>query len=167
KVFERENRCVKVNRNTRPDLAKYDYLVGRQLKPEAGKHIVELLEQLDVKPTSMIDISDGLSSEILHLSEQSGYGFKVYEEKIPLDPMVIQTAEEFGINPITCALNGGEDYELLFTISQSDFPKIKGNPNVTVIGHTTEQNAENYLILQGSESAVPLTAQGWSAFEEE
>ena len=164
-VLERENEVFKVNPNVQPDLAQYDYLVGRQLKPEAGKNIVELLKQLDVKPTSMIDISDGLSSEILHLSKQSGYGFKVYEEKIPLDPMAIKTAEEFGVNPVTCALNGGEDYELLFTISQSDFPKIKGNPNLTVIGHTTEQNAENYLMLKGSESAVPLTAQGWNPFQ--
>ncbi len=160
-VLERENEVFKVNPNVQPDLAQYDYLVGRQLKPEARKDIVQLLKDLDVKPTSMIDISDGLSSEILHLSEKSGYGFKVYEEKIPLDPTVIKTAEEFSINPVTCALNGGEDYELLFTISQADFPKIKGNPNLTVIGHTTEQNAENYLMLQGSESAVPLTAQGW------
>ncbi len=165
-VLERENEVFKVNPATQPDLAEYDYIVGKQLKPEAGKHIIELLKNLEVTPTSMIDISDGLSSEILHLSEQSGYGFKVYEEKIPLDPMVIKTAEEFGINPITCALNGGEDYELLFTVSQNEFPKIKGNPNLTVIGHTTEQNAENYLILQGSESAVPLTAQGWNSFEE-
>lgn len=163
-VLERENEVFKVNPNVQPDLAEYDYLVGRQLKPEARKDIVQLLKDLDVKPTSMIDISDGLSSEILHLSKQSGYGFKVYEEKIPLDPMVIKTAEEFSINPVTCALNGGEDYELLFTISQDDFPKIKGNPNLTVIGHTTEQNAENYLMLKGSESAVPLTAQGWSSF---
>lgn len=163
-VLERENEVFKANPNMQPNLEEYDYIVGRQLKPEAGKHIVELLKQLNVKPTSMIDISDGLSSEILHLSKQSGYGFKIYEEKIPLDPMVIKTAEEFGINPITCALNGGEDYELLFTISQSDFPKIKGNPNLTVIGHTTEQNADNYLILNGSESAVPLTAQGWTSF---
>lgn len=166
-ILERENEVFKVNPNTQPDLAEYDYIVGRQLKPEAGKHVIELLEKLEVKPTSMIDISDGLSSEVMHLSEQSGYGFKVYEEKIPLDPMVIKTSEEFGINPITCALNGGEDYELLFTIAQSDFLKIKGNPNFTVIGHTTEQNAENYLILQGSESAVPLTAQGWNSFTEE
>lgn len=161
-VLERENEVFKVNPNVQPDLAQYDYLVGRQLKPEAGKHIVELLKALNVKPTSMIDISDGLSSEILHLSKHSGYGFKVYEEKIPLDPAVIKTAEEFSINPVTCALNGGEDYELLFTVSQSDFPKIKGNPNLTVIGHTTEQNAENYLMLNGSDSAVPLTAQGWT-----
>lgn len=163
-ILERENEVFKANPNMQPSLSEYEYLVGRQLKPEAGKHIVELLKNLEVKPTSMIDISDGLSSEILHLSEQSGYGFKIYEEKIPLDPMTIKTAEEFGINPITCALNGGEDYELLFTISQSDFPKIKGNPSLTVIGHATEQNAENYLILQGSESAVPLNAQGWNAF---
>src|SRR5690606_17126354 len=94
-VLERENEVFKVNPNVQPDLAQYDYLVGRQLKPEAGKHIVELLKDLDVKPTSMIDISDGLSSEILHLSKHSGYGFKVYEEKIPLDPAVIKTAEEF------------------------------------------------------------------------
>lgn len=160
-VLERENEVFKVNPNIQPDLAEYEYLVGRQLKPEAGRNVVELLNQLEVKPTSMIDVSDGLSSEIMHLSKQSGYGFKVYEEKIPMDPMVIKTAEEFGINPITCALNGGEDYELLFTISQDDFEKIKGNPNLTVIGHTTEQNAENYLILKGSESAMPLSAQGW------
>lgn len=163
-VLERENQVFKANPNMQPNLEEYEYIVGRQLKPEAGKHIVELLQQLEVKPTSMIDVSDGLSSEIMHLSKQSGYGFKIYEEKIPLDPMVIKTAEEFGINPITCALNGGEDYELLFTIAQSDFPKIKGNPNLTVIGHTTEQNAESYLILNGSESAVPLTAQGWEGF---
>lgn len=161
-VLERENEVFKVNPNVQPDLAQYDYLVGRQLKPEAGKHIIELLKELEVKPTSMIDISDGLSSEILHLSKQSGYGFKVYEEKIPLDPSVIKTAEEFSINPVTCALNGGEDYELLFTIKQADFPKIKGNPNLTVIGHTSEQNAENYLMLNGSDSVVPLTAQGWT-----
>lgn len=165
-ILERENEVYKVNPNVQPDLSEYQYLVGRQLKPEAGKRIIELLKELDVKPTSMIDVSDGLSSEILHLSKQSGYGFKVYEEKIPLDPMVIKTAEEFGINPVTCALNGGEDYELLFTISQDDFPKIKGNPHLTVIGHTTEQNAENYLMLKGSESAVPLTAQGWDSLDE-
>lgn len=166
-VLERENEVFKVNPSMQPDLEGYDYLIERQLKPEARKDIVQLLKDLEVKPTSMIDISDGLSSEILHLSKQSGYGFKIYEEKIPLDPTVIKTAEEFKINPITCALNGGEDYELLFTISQDDFLKIKGNPNLTVIGHATEQNAENYLMLSGSDSAMVLTAQGWNSFEEE
>lgn len=165
-VLERENEVFKVNPNVQPDLSSYEYIIGRQLKPEARVDIVDLLKGLEVKPTSMIDISDGLSSEILHLSKQSGYGFKVYEEKIPLDPTVIRTAEEFGINPITCALNGGEDYELLFTIKQEDYPKIKGNPNLTVIGHTTEQNAENYLMLRNSDSAMKLTAQGWNSFEE-
>lgn len=165
-VLERENEVFKVNPNSQPDLTGYEYLIERQLKPEARKDIIDLLKELDVQPTSMMDVSDGLSSEILHLSKQSGYGFKIYEEKIPLDPMVIKTAEEFGINPITCALNGGEDYELLFTIAQADFPKIKNNPHLSVIGHTTEQNAENYLILKNSDSAIPLTAQGWTAFEE-
>lgn len=165
-VLERENEVFKVNPNVQPDLSSYEYIIGRQLKPEARVDIVDLLKGLEVKPTSMIDISDGLSSEILHLSKQSGYGFKVYEEKIPLDPTVIRTAEEFGINPITCALNGGEDYELLFTIKQEDYPKIKGNPNLTVIGHTTEQNAENYLMLRNSDSAMKLTAQGWESFEQ-
>lgn len=165
-VLERENEVFKVNPNVQPDLSSYEYIIGRQLKPEARVDIVDLFKGLEVKPTSMIDISDGLSSEILHLSKQSGYGFKVYEEKIPLDPTVIRTAEEFGINPITCALNGGEDYELLFTIKQEDYPKIKGNPNLTVIGHTTEQNAENYLMLRNSDSAMKLTAQGWNSFEQ-
>lgn len=165
-ILERENRVFKVNPNMQPDLAGYDYIVGRQLKPEARKDIIQLLKELDVKPTSMIDVSDGLSSEVLHLSKQSGYGFRIYEEKIPMDPMVIRTADEFGINPVTCALNGGEDYELLFTISQTDFAKIKGNPNLTVIGHAAEKNGENYLMLKESDSAVKLTAQGWNSFGE-
>lgn len=165
-VLERENEVFKVNPNVQPDLSSYEYIIGRQLKPEARLDIVDLLKALEVKPTSMIDISDGLSSEILHLSKQSGYGFKLYEEKIPLDSTIIRTAEEFGLNPVTCALNGGEDYELLFTIKQEDFTKIKGNPNLTVIGHTTEQNAENYLMMRNSDSAMKLTAQGWNAFEE-
>lgn len=165
-VLERENQVFKVNPNMQPDLVGYEYIIGRQLKPEARQDIVKLLEDLGVKPTSMIDVSDGLSSEILHLSKQSGYGFKIYEEKIPLDPMTIRTAEEFGVNPITCALNGGEDYELLFTIAQKDYEKIKGNPNLTVIGHSTEKNSENYIILKGENSAMKLTAQGWNSFEE-
>lgn len=165
-VLERENEVFKVNPQMQPDLSDYDYIVGRQLKPEARNDIIQLLKDLKVKPTSMIDVSDGLSSEILHLSKQSNYGFKIYEEKIPLDPMVIRTAEEFKINPVTCALNGGEDYELLFTISQDDFPKIKGNPNLSVIGHSTEQNAENYLMMKNSDSAIKLTAQGWNSFDE-
>ena len=164
-VLERENVVYKTNPNLQPDLADYDYIIERQLKPEARKDVVELLQKLDIQPTSMIDISDGLSSEILHLSSQSNKGFTIYEDKIPLDTQVIRTAEEFGINPITAALNGGEDYELLFTISINDFSKIKENPNFSIIGKVEEENSGNYLVTKHSDSIVPLTAQGWNALK--
>ncbi|MDM1063099.1 thiamine-phosphate kinase [Empedobacter falsenii] len=166
-VLEREAQVSKVNPNNQPDFENYSYLIERQLKPEARLDIINLLKELKVKPTSMIDISDGLSSEIIHLSKESGVGINIYEEKIPLDSIVIRTAEEFKINPITCALSGGEDYELLFTIDQKDFEKIKGNPHLTVIGHVTGKNEENYLITRGSEQMVPLTAQGWGVETED
>ncbi len=165
-VLERENVVFKTNPNLQPDLDSYEYIIERQLKPEARKDIIELLEKLDIKPTSMIDISDGLSSEVLHLSEQSKRGFTIYEDKLPLDNQVIRTAEEFGINPAIAALNGGEDYELLLTISQTDYDKIKGNPNFTIIGHVEEENAGNYLVTRGSNTVVPLTAQGWNSLQE-
>lgn len=166
-ILEREAQVSKVNPNNQPDLDSYAYLIERQLKPEARVDIVQLLADLDVKPTSMIDISDGLSAEIIHLSKECGHGFTIYEEKIPLDPMVIRTAEEFQINPITCALSGGEEFELLFTINQNDFEKIKANPNLTVIGHVTGKDAGNYLITRGSEQLVPLKAQGWGTEQED
>ena len=166
-VLEREAEVTKVNPNNQPDLEQYAYLVERQLKPEARLDIVKLLAEMEIVPTAMIDISDGLSSEVIHLSKENNIGFNVYEEKIPLDPSVIRTAEEFQINPITCALSGGEDFELLFTIKQADFDKIKGNPYLTVIGHATAKGAENYLITKGSEQMIPLTAQGWGTGEEE
>lgn len=160
-VLEREAQVTKVNPNNKPDFENYTYLIERQLKPEARLDILNILAELQLKPTAMIDVSDGLSSELIHLSKQNGYGMNVYEEKLPLDSAVIRTAEEFNINPITCALSGGEDFELLFTIDQADFDKIKGNPNFTVIGYVGEQNAENYLITKGNELKVPLVAQGW------
>ncbi|MEP2279703.1 thiamine-phosphate kinase [Maribacter sp.] len=162
-VLERENEVFKVNPNSQPDLEPYSYIVERQLKPEARKDIPELLKQLDVHPTSMIDISDGLSSEILHLSKSSGLGFDLYEDKIPLDPTVISACEEFKLDSTLVALSGGEDYELLFTIDQKEFPKIKGNPNLTVIGHTTGKNEGAFLISR-SNTKIPLTAQGWNSF---
>ncbi|RSK41749.1 thiamine-phosphate kinase [Mangrovimonas spongiae] len=163
-VLEREKEVFKVNPQNQPDLEPYTYIVERQLKPEARKDIVTLLKELEVKPTSMIDISDGLSSEIIHLCKQSDVGIELYENKIPLDPQVISTCEEFNIDSTTVALNGGEDYELLFTISQEDFPKIKGNPNVTVIGFVKDKSQGMHLITR-AEQAIPLKAQGWNSLE--
>ena len=162
-VLARENEVFKANPNHKPDLDPYTYLVERQLKPEARKDIVSLLEALEVTPTSMIDISDGLSSEVLHLCKQSEVGCKLYEEKIPLDPQFIAVCEEFNIDSTTIALSGGEDYELLFTIKQEDYDKIKGNPNLSVIGHMTSKEDGANLVTRGNE-VIPLKAQGWKAF---
>ncbi len=164
-VLEREKEVFKVNPNSQPDLEPYSYIIERQLKPEARKDIIELLKKLDVRPTSMIDISDGLSSEILHLSKSSGLGIDVYEDKIPLDPTVIAACEEFKVDSTLVALSGGEDYELLFTIDQKEFPKIKGNPNLTVVGHTTGKEEGSFLISRNN-TKIPLTAQGWNSFTE-
>jgi len=162
-VLQREKEVFKVNPNNQPDLAPYSYIIERQLKPEARKDIISLLKELEVSPTSMIDISDGLSSEILHLCSNSGVGCMLYEEKIPLDPTVISACEEFNLDSTTVALSGGEDYELLFTIDQKEFPKIKGNPNLTVVGHLTEADQGAHLISRNNTS-IPLTAQGWNSF---
>ena len=162
-VLEREKEVYKVNPNSQPDLQPYTYIVERQLKPEARKDIVKLFDDLDLKPTAMIDISDGLSSEILHLCKQSNVGCDLYENKIPLDPQVISVCEEFNIDSTTVALNGGEDYELLFTISQDDYPKIKANPNFTVIGFMTEQEKGVHLVTR-ADTKIALKAQGWKNF---
>ena len=164
-VLEREKRVFEVNPNSQTDLTDYSYLIERQLKPESRKDIVELLKEMEVKPTSMIDISDGLSSEILHLCTQSKVGCDLYEDKIPLDPQVISTCEEFDLNSTTIALSGGEDYELLFTISQEDFPKIKANPHLSVIGHITDESNGVNLVTRANQQ-VKLTAQGWNALKE-
>ena len=164
-VLEREKKVFEVNPNSQPDLSNYSYLIERQLKPESRKDIVKLLHDLNVKPTSMIDISDGLSSEILHLCTQSKVGCSLYEEKIPLDPQVISTCEEFDLNSTTIALSGGEDYELLFTISQEDFPKIKANPHLTVIGHITDESMGANLVTRAGQQ-IALTAQGWNSVSE-
>ena len=162
-VLVRENEVFKVNPQHKPDLESYSYLVERQLKPEARKDVVQLLQDLDLKPTAMIDISDGLSSEIMHLCKQSGVGCRVYENKFPLDPHFISVCEEFKLDSTTIALSGGEDYELLFTIKQADFDKIKGNPNLTVIGHMTAKGDAPSLVTR-AEEVIPLKAQGWKAF---
>lgn len=162
-VLERERQVFEANPQHKPDLDLYTYLVERQLKPEARKDIIELLGQLEVQPTAMIDISDGLASEIKHICKSSAVGCHLYEDKIPVDPVAIRTCEEFSLDPTTVALSGGEDYELLFTIAQEDYPKIKANPNLTVIGHMTEKTQGAQLITRSGE-ALELKAQGWSAF---
>jgi thiamine-monophosphate kinase len=152
------------NPNVQPDLEGKDYIIERQLKPEARKDIVELLKDLDIKPTAMIDISDGLASEILHICKQSNKGCNIYEDKIPLDPMTYETAREFNLDPTVCALSGGEDYELLFTIKQADYEKIKLMMDISVIGHITESSAGCNLITR-SGNVHTITAQGWNAFK--
>lgn len=164
-ILEREKEVFKVNPKSQPDLDTYSYIIERQLKPEARKDIPPLLEALEVLPTSMIDISDGLSSELLHLATQSKVGLKIYEEKIPLDPTVISTCEEFNLDSTTVALSGGEDYELLFTISQADYPKIKANPNFTVIGHIANANEGQHLITRAGQQ-IELKAMGWNSLQE-
>ena len=165
-VLEREKQVFHVNPNAQPELENYTYLVERQLKPEARKDMIELLKSLEVKPTAMIDISDGLSSEILHICKQSKTGCVIYEDKIPLDPQVISTCEEFNLDSTTIALSGGEDYELLFTISQKDFDKIKGNPNLTVVGYITDESQDCTLMTRANEK-IKLIARGWNALKEE
>ena len=163
-ILEREHAVFLADPNMQPEMEGYDYILERQLKPEARTDIKTILEDLDIKPTSMIDISDGLASEILHLSEKSQVGFHVYENKLPLDPLTITTADELNLNPTMCALNGGEDYELLFTISPADFEKIKNNPDFSIIGHAVDLEQGNFLVASGSNELVALTAQGWKAF---
>lgn len=159
-LLERENEVFKVNPNIQPKLEGYDYILQRQLKPEARKDMIEVFMKLGIKPTSMIDISDGLSSEILHLCKNSGVGCHLYEEKIPYADQTKALAYEFSMNPIVAALNGGEDYELLFTLPLADYNKIKNDPDITIIGHMTDKEEGAKLVTSGG-SLIPLQAQGW------
>jgi thiamine-monophosphate kinase len=163
-LLEREKKIFLENPNIQPDLEGKDYIVERQLKPEARWDIIELLKDVKVVPTSMIDVSDGLASEILHICRQSNKGCNLYEEKIPIDPMTFDTAREFNLDPTVCALSGGEDYELLFTIKQADYDKIKFNSDISIIGHITEASAGCNLITKAGNSHE-LKAQGWNAFK--
>ena len=163
-LLEREKQIYLENPGIQPDLEGKDYIVERQLKPEARRDVVELLSFLNIKPTSMIDVSDGLASEILHICEASNVGCKLYEDKIPLDPMTYETAREFGLDPTVCALSGGEDYELLFTIPQADYDKIKGHLDISVIGYITEPSAGKEMISK-SGHVHEIKAQGWNAFK--
>ncbi|WP_432412602.1 thiamine-phosphate kinase [Rasiella sp. SM2506] len=165
-VLERERQVFKVNPNAQPDLENYTYLIERQLKPEARKDIPVLLDELGVQPTSMIDVSDGLSSEIIHICKSSNVGCNLYEDKIPLDPQVISTCEEFNMDSTTIALSGGEDYELLFTVATEDFAKIQANPHLSVIGHMTKASEGMHLITRAN-TKIELIARGWNALDTE
>lgn len=162
-VLERERSVFEANPSIQPDLDGKDYIIQRQLKPEARLDVKNFLQELGVVPTSMIDVSDGLASELLHISKASNVGVRVYNSKIPIDSLTSTTAIDFNLDPVTCALNGGEDYELLFTISQNDFEKIKGNPHMTIIGYVTDITEGNYLV-DSNDSLIELKAQGWQHF---
>ncbi len=163
-ILEREKQIFLENPNVQPDLEGKDYIIERQLKPEGRRDIVDLLEQMKILPTAMIDVSDGLASEVLHICQQSDKGVTLYEEKIPIDPMTYQTARELGLDPTVCALNGGEDYELLFTIKQADYDKLKHDVDISIIGHITEKNSGCKMISK-SNVVHELKAQGWNAFK--
>ncbi|MCU0447439.1 MAG: thiamine-phosphate kinase [Microscillaceae bacterium] len=162
-VLEQEKQVFLANPEMQPQLSGKDYIVGRQLRPEARTDLVyEFIEQ-DLVPTAMIDVSDGLASELLHICQQSQMGAVIFEDKIPIDALSVETAMDFNLNPTTCALNGGEDYELLFTIKPADFNKIKNNPHITPIGYIREPSQGVMLHTRG-DSQIPITAQGWTHF---
>lgn len=164
-ILEREKEVFQADPNMQPSLEKYEYLVSRQLKSIARADIVFELDELGVKPTSMIDISDGLASELFHIAKNSEVGIRIYEDKIPVDEVTFNTAAmEFKIDPITAALNGGEDYELLFTISQADFEKVKNHADIHMIGYVHEKKNELTMITKGG-NVVALQAQGWNHFQ--
>lgn len=165
-LLERENEVFKVNPRQKPQFEGYDYILERQLKPEARADIKELLKTLDITPTSMIDISDGLSSEALHLCKASKVGCCIYEEKIPLDRQTKEFAEELSINPLVAALNGGEDYELLLTVPLASYDLVKKEFDFTIIGHITPESEGANLITTGG-SIIPLQAQGWNPLKDD
>ena len=164
-LLEREKQIFIENPSIQPDLEGKDYIVERQLKPEARRDMITYFKVSGIKPTSMIDISDGLASDIIHICKQSDKGCKLYEEKFPIDPMTFETAMSFGIDPTVSVLNGGEDYELLFTIAQSDYDKIKHSPDITPVGYITEA-AAGYKLISKGDKEYDLKAQGWNAFPE-
>ncbi len=167
-LLEREKRVHENNNAVQPDLSGYDYILERQLKPEARKDIIEFLKEIDVKPTSMIDISDGLSSDIMQICKNSKSGCRIYENKIPIDHATSLMAEELNMNPTVAALNGGEDFELLFTISLKDYEKFSKETELKIytIGHITEESKGKYLVTNGDQE-IELQAQGWNALNNE
>ena len=164
-ILEREKRVFMEHKEMQPDLEPYDYIVGRQLKPEARLDIIDRLEELKIVPTSMIDVSDGVASEIHHLGKSSDVGFDIYEDKLPIDPQTMDTALSFELNPSIAALNGGEDYELLFTVSQDDYDKMKSDIDFTIIGHATDTKGV-YTLHTKAGNSFGIKAQGWDHLNE-
>lgn len=163
-LLEREKSVFRGEKDFQPDFAGKEYLLERQLKPEARKDIIEALDRAGIVPTAMMDVSDGLSSELLHISKASHVGCRVYEDRIPIDYQTAVMAEQFNMNLVTAALNGGEDYELLFTVPLTDHDKVEAIEGVKVIGHITREELGNYLVgRDGGE--VTLRAQGWNSLE--
>ncbi len=162
-VLEREKQVYLANPEMTPELDGYQYVTGRQLRPEARMDIIHELREMKILPTSMIDISDGLASELFHICKASNVGVIIYEDKLPIDKQTFDTAVELNLDPITCVLNGGEDYELLFTIDQKDFSKLEKHPDIHFIGHVTKAE-DGKLMVTKSGTAVSLKAQGWKHF---
>jgi thiamine-monophosphate kinase len=162
-ILEREKQVFLENPDMQPQLENYGIIVGRQLKPEARMDIIYELKDKGIVPTSMIDISDGLASDLFHICNQSGVGATLYEDKLPIDEQTYQTAGSFKIDPVTCVMNGGEDYELLFTIKQDDFEKLKNHPDIHFIGYIQAKDKGINLVTK-AENVVPLQAQGWDHF---
>ncbi|MGM0549747.1 MAG: thiamine-phosphate kinase [Bacteroidota bacterium] len=163
-LLEREKDVFQSSGGGQPKLEGFEYILQRQLKPEPRQEVIQLLEKLDIRPTAMIDISDGLSSELMHICSKSGKGCRIYQDKIPIDAQTVKMAEEFKLEPMIAALNGGEDYELLFTINPEDYEKLKEESFISVIGHITEQEEGAYMI-SASGQEITLQAQGWNPLE--
>jgi thiamine-monophosphate kinase len=162
-LMEREKKIFLENPQVQPTLENEDYIVGRLLKPEARKDIIDYLTAQEITPTAMMDVSDGLSSDILHICKQSNLGCRLYEEKIPLNEATKAAAFKFGLDPTVCALNGGEDYELLFTMKQADYDKITLQEDISVIGYMCDQEEGTKIITKGN-NVFDINAQGWNAF---
>ncbi|MDX2197166.1 MAG: thiamine-phosphate kinase [Cytophagales bacterium] len=162
-ILKREKSVFISNPDMQPELDDKEYVLQRQLKPEARNDIVSALLSNNILPTSMIDISDGLASELFHLCTSSGTGCSIYDQKIPMDPLMVQAAEELNLSAMTCALHGGEDYELLFTVSQSDYEKVQNVSDISVIGYMTSA-AEGLKLITKANESIPLQAQGWVHF---
>jgi len=163
-ILEREKRAFQANPKMQPELEEHDYILQRQLKPEARTDIVDKLKKAEILPTSMIDISDGLASEVLHICKSSDTGCVIYEEKIPIDQSTFDMAKEFKIVPTVAAMNGGEDYELLFTINQDDYEKLNTIKNVSIIGYITDK-AEGQRLITNDDQSFDIEAQGWDALK--